>query len=293
MPKNFLGFLIYFESLPRPLAWLVLVMVTVLIGIVDYASGIEASVAPLYLVPVLVSAWSLGQGPGLAFSFIESLTLVFSNWLAGQAYSSAWMLVWNIVLRGTAYVIVASLAATFRRQVRQAEQLALTDFLTGAWNRRAFYQSVAKEIARLERCGGPFSLAYIDLDDFKIINDRFGHEKGDKVLRTLVDVCNANLRGSDLVGRLGGDEFVLLLAETDATMLRKMLPRLVDKIKSGLGNRVSLSVGAVTCTRSPEDVEAIIRHADDLMYEVKHATKNDIRYSIYPDETDSMRAGAS
>ena len=90
-----------------------------------------------------------------------------------------------------------------------------SDPLTGVANSRVFLELLKREIARARRYKRPLTLAYLDLDNFKSVNDILGHAMGDKVLQTVVSTVNANIRVTDVVGRLGGDEFVLLLPETD------------------------------------------------------------------------------
>lgn len=285
MPKgSIFKFVAWFEELSRPWAWAAALFTILGIGLLDFYTGTELSIAPLYLIPVLLVSWCLGRTSGLAVAFLASATLILSNWLGGRTYTSVWILPANIFMRGTVFATLAYVASAFRQHVEQTERLSLIDALTGAWNRRAFYQAITTEIANSRRTGKPFSLAYFDVDDFKVINDTLGHEGGDNVLKTLVSVCMQKARKSDLIGRLGGDEFALLLPETDMNTLQEALPRLLNEVKSALGSNISLSVGALSCTQLPPNVEAVILQADELMYEVKHASKDSIRYADFQAE---------
>jgi diguanylate cyclase (GGDEF)-like protein len=158
------------------------------------------------------------------------------------------------------------------------------DPLTGAANARAFRGRARDEIDRSRRYGRPFTLAYVDLDNFKAVNDRFGHSAGDNLLRLVTDNIRKNLRTTDIFARVGGDEFVLLLPETGPESARAVLDKLQDKVTSSLQEAkwpVTLSVGAVIYLSPPDSVDAMIVQADNLMYQVKHSGKNRIRQEVH------------
>ena len=104
--------------------------------------------------------------------------------------------------------------------------MARIDFLTGVLNSRAFYQIATAEIQRSGRYGHPLTLAYIDLDNFKTVNDEFGHSTGDELLKTVARTFSDNLRSSDYVARLGGDEFAILMTETSAQAALNVVARI-------------------------------------------------------------------
>jgi len=154
--------------------------------------------------------------------------------------------------------------------------------LTGVVNPRFFQELAQMEIHRFERYGRSFLLAYPDLDNFKTVNDRFGHPAGDQVLRIVASSARKGLRKSDVIARLGGDEFALLLPETDEESARLALSKIRDGLleEMRLGNwPVTFSIGVLTCIASPRSAEELVRMADALMYSVKHECKNAMRYS--------------
>jgi diguanylate cyclase (GGDEF)-like protein/PAS domain S-box-containing protein len=163
-------------------------------------------------------------------------------------------------------------------QVLQREkELARTDTLTGLANRRAFYEAVQSERARSARYGRPVTLAYIDLDHFKRINDTLGHAVGDELLACVADALRSTLRASDIVGRLGGDEFAVLLPETNATAAEPLLRKLHEILTLAMVAKswpVTFSLGAATFLDNPPPIEEMIRTADELMYTVKKSGKN-------------------
>ncbi len=162
--------------------------------------------------------------------------------------------------------------------------LANVDPLTGVLNAKAFRSRARDEIDRSRRYGRPFTLAFSDLDNFKEVNDRFGHSAGDNLLRMVTDIVRKNLRTTDIFARVGGDEFVLLLPETEAEAARAVLGKIQNKLRRSLrdaGLPVTLSVGAVIYLSPPDSVDAMIHEADTLMYQAKHSGKNRIRLEVH------------
>ena len=125
-----------------------------------------------------------------------------------------------------AFGSVALLAAAQRDWLRRERAISRTDGLTGLLNGRGFYEAAAVELARSSRYRHPLTLAYVDLDDFKEINDRLGHARGDAVLVAVAHALRRACRSTDLVGRLGGDEFVVLFPETDRDAAEAALVKL-------------------------------------------------------------------
>jgi len=161
-------------------------------------------------------------------------------------------------------------------------KLARIDSLTGLANRRAFYESTELERKRALRHARPLSLAYLDLDNFKQVNDRNGHEVGDELLACVGGIMRANLRAEDLVARLGGDEFAVLLPESDyqaASIAVAKLHRILSDEMQKHCWPVGVSMGMVTFESIPENVEDMVHAADELMYTVKHNGKNRVAFS--------------
>ena len=161
-------------------------------------------------------------------------------------------------------------------------KLARIDSLTGLANRRAFYEGAELERKRSLRRSRPLSIAYLDLDNFKQINDRNGHEVGDELLACVGGIMRANLRAEDLVARLGGDEFAVLLPESDYQAASGAVAKLHRILTTEMQKRcwpVGVSIGMVTFESIPENVEDMVHAADELMYTVKRDGKNRIALS--------------
>ena len=159
------------------------------------------------------------------------------------------------------------------KRLRSLREMSLVDELTGIANRRAIVLATKCEIDRAERYERPLSMLLIDVDDFKSVNDSYGHVTGDKVLQTVAGILNQAVRTSDTVGRLGGDEFVLLLPETDELAAMQIANRLSRRIRAtaipGAAINLSASIGIAT-TRDPKvTVEQLITLADESMYRSK------------------------
>jgi diguanylate cyclase (GGDEF)-like protein len=266
------------------LAVLLCIMLVLLIGVIDYQTGYELAFSLFYLIPICLATWVSGRDLGLLVSILSACAWYVADVLSGHAYSSSLIYLWNTGIRLGFFAVVTYLLAALRVALDHERNLSRTDHLTGAANTRAFLETIQWEIDRYERYKHPFTVVYIDLDNFKAVNDRYGHMVGDKVLHTIVTEIRKRLRKSDVVGRLGGDEFGLFLPETgqDASQV------VVKKIRAGILDAMQLrklpvtaSLGVVTCQGIPQSAEILIKMADDLMYTIKNHGKDGIGYSAF------------
>lgn len=166
-------------------------------------------------------------------------------------------------------------------------RLSRTDALTGLLNRRAFDEEVARRIAHAARNRRPAALLYLDMDNFKPVNDRFGHERGDEAIRMLADALRGCLRSSDVVARLGGDEFAVWLDETDAEGARATADTValaaspLSRFSADLDRPLTLSIGIATLAAGEsEDLSAMLARADKAMYEAKRAGKGQVALDV-------------
>lgn len=259
------------------------VLVIGAIGFVDYLSGYEMASSLFYLLPAAFITWSAGKITGIAASVLAAAVWMLADAGAGHVYSRPIILYWNSALRLGFFLAVTLLLAALQESLRHERQLSRMDFLTGAVNGRYFLEILQAEGERSGRYRRPFTLVYFDVDNFKLVNDRFGHNSGDAVLRTVATAARAHLRATDTVARIGGDEFALLLPETDAKAARaavtKMRSTLLQKMKKD-GWPVTFSMGALTCLGSAQGSEALLKLADELMYRAKREGKNGARFKV-------------
>lgn len=158
--------------------------------------------------------------------------------------------------------------------------LSSTDPLTSVYNRRYFIRKLEEEFDRVKkRNGGMFSVALLDIDHFKLINDRFGHHAGDSVLIKLTQTIKKRIRKIDCLARWGGEEFIILFPRTkldEAELLIEELRNSISKMDTSIANRITVSIGVVEY-RADETVDSIIQRADNLMYEAKKSGRNCVR----------------
>lgn len=252
------------------------------IGYLDYVTGFEVSFAFFYVVPVALVAWSGGLAPGLAIAVLSAGSWLLANWLAGDPVSRSILFYWNAATRLGFFAVVVVLLARLRAALERERALSRMDHLTGVLNGRAFTEVLIAEIDRSRRYGRPFSVAYLDLDNFKTVNDRYGHTAGDDLLRAVAELIQTSLRRTDTVARLGGDEFAVLLPETDAAAAEAAVGNMRAGVAAVMRERdwpVTLSVGVLTCSEPPGGVDEIIARADALMYEAKKEGKDRVAVS--------------
>lgn len=271
------------ENRSQPFWAIIGILLVVLVGVLDVLTGYELSFALFYLLPISLITWHAGKRLGVVTSVISAFVWFASDVMSGHPYSHPAIPYWNSAIRFGFFLITSLLMSALKKALEDQEQLARTDNLTGAVNKSFFSELLQTEIDRSQRFGRPFTVAYIDLDDFKMINDRLGHSMGDKVLFTSVKQAKRQLRTTDIIARLGGDEFAFLLPETGQSEARIVISRVHGCLLEEMHRNdwsVTFSIGVLTCIDMPHTAEELIMQADDLMYSVKNSGKNSVRYSI-------------
>jgi diguanylate cyclase (GGDEF)-like protein len=253
-----------------------------LLGVIDHVTGPEIGVSIIYLAPIGAVAWLAGRGPGLFMAVVAALTWGFIDRRSGTPVSHALIPVWNALVRFGFFTITAWLIADVRRMHAREHLLARSDALTGVSNARAFLESLEHELARMRRTAQPLTLAYVDLDRFKAVNDTLGHAGGDALLREVATRLTGSVRAVDVVARLGGDEFALLLPDTDSAAGGVALERCHEAMRAairetpGLPAGVGATIGAIAFQHAPPSAEAAIRAVDDRMYRAKRAGRDQL-----------------
>lgn len=261
---------------PHSLILALSLLLVILIAMVDFYTSEDISVYVFYSLPIFLAAWFAGLNAGIATAGAGSIA-----WLAVDLMDNT--IPDRLLLYGNAFVrliffIAISLMLTVLRQTLDREiALAHQDFLTGLANRRNFFSAASLELERVRRYKHPFTVAFIDLDNFKSINDRLGHATGDALLTVVGNALRNNTRVTDLTARIGGDEFVILLPETGyeaaQTAVRKLQDELCAAMKSNDWD-VTFSIGMCTYETPPASVDEMIGRPDRLMYAAKQEGRN-------------------
>lgn len=268
--------------------FLLAVLAVILLGVADALGGNEISIAVFYLAPVALAAWYSSRRSGITVALLACLAWYLADIASGLPRSHPAIPIWNALVRFGFFLTNALLIAQVRQYLTTERALARTDTLTGALNLRAFREQLQYSLALARRHKGHLTLAYIDLDDFKQINDQLGHDEGDRVLNSVVQALRSTSRSSDTVARLGGDEFALLMPGTDlkgAMKVLRPLKRALSEIARSDKLRVTCSVGAVTFLQAPASADVAVRAADQLMYAIKRQSKDDIALALFDPRT--------
>lgn len=250
------------------------------IGLIDYATGSEFGMSVFYVVPIFLITWGTQPSLGYAAALVSAVVWLVAEIHADHAYSYPLVPYWNSLIRLAFFLIIAFLLSALKRSL----ELARSDYLTTAINSRFFYELLALEIHRFQRHQRPFTVVYFDLDNFKAVNDRFGHKVGDEVLVAVASSIRNVIRKSDFIARLGGDEFAVFFPETDQQAARvifsKIQSRFIEMVRAR-GWPVTFSVGVLTCVAAPPTTQDLMEIADRLMYLAKADGKNTVKYSTY------------
>jgi len=258
----------------------------VIVGFLDFLTGYEYSFSVFYVLPISLITWNSSQQLGFLASFASACIWLTAQISSGQHYSHSFILFWNTVIQFSFFCIIVILLTLVKNLVQRERQLARTDYLTSAVNSRCFNEIANMEIFRLQRYCHPLTIAYFDLDNFKAMNDKFGHSTGDRILQTVVYTIKKRVRKIDTIARLGGDEFALLLPETDDKVARILIIDIQNLLLEEMQKNnwaITFSIGVLTCKFAPSSIDELVTKVDNLMYLAKFDGKNTIKYSIYTD----------
>ena len=258
------------------------------IGTLDYLTGSDASIALFYLVPIAAATWWLNVRYGLLLCGLSALVRLPEVCSSPSHLAHPLLSWWNAVVELGFFLVVASVLAKLRVTTEHEARLARTDPLTGALNRRSFVEAANRELDRIARYGGPLSLAYLDIDDFKKVNDSSGHDAGDRLLAGVAAVLTDNLRSVDVVARYGGDEFVVILPNAELESAAAAASRALEHLRgipagsggirrgiladSGIGRGVSASIG-VAQWQAPMGTDELLEACDAALLRSKRQGK--------------------
>jgi diguanylate cyclase (GGDEF)-like protein len=275
---------LYFDNRSRYFIGFCSFLLVKLIGFADYFTGYELSFSIFYLLPVSIAAWFGSKNTGLIISCYSAVVWFLVDHFAGHLYSNAAIPFWNSFVRLSFFILITLLIAEIKIRLQKETQLARQDSLTGLMSAGFFKDSISTQFEIALRYNHIVSVGYVDLDNFKFVNDTMGHSEGDTVLRTVGSILKSSLRTSDLAGRLGGDEFAIFLPETDregaGEVFLKIQSMLIDEMKR-MNWPVGFSIGVAVFSKIPVNADAALKFADNLMYSVKKSGKGRIVYEDF------------
>lgn len=251
----------------------------IFLTLLSYYARSEVALSIILMVPVYIIAWYVGPFSAIIISLASALSWDIIDIYSGKIFSNDVIHYLNTLIRFNVFTIISLFLLEIRRHLSQVSYLADTDGLTGLANKLCFFENIKNEAIRNKRYKHPFTIAYMDIDNFKQVNDTFGHNTGDRLLKDVANTIKTNLRNTDIVARLGGDEFAILFPETDYTnsetalqKIRKNLVLTMDLNKWP----VTFSFGAITFKEAMMDINHMTKAVDNLLYNVKKSGKNNI-----------------
>lgn len=274
-----LFFFNYWVSWRKWVAWSICIGFIVLLGMLRSGTGAEFTFASLVLFPVLLIAWIGGKRNGLIMAFLGAAIWVAADIATKGTIAASWNPWVNSLTRLLTYSLVAILTAEVRLLLNMEHEHATFDELTGLLNRRAFYDFGAAEVERSRRYGHPLAVVYLDLDNFKQLNDSRGHDAGDAALQVTARAMFENLRSTDRVARLGGDEFAILLNEVAFAEAEETAEKIFIAVNQALQTYppVTGSMGVACFEKADRSFPEMLKVADELMYEAKEYGKSNVR----------------
>ncbi len=255
-----------------------------LVGLISHFTGPGYALSVFFMFPIVFSSWYDGRRAGLGLSIFSTLVWLGTDFLRIEQFSYIYVPIINETFRLIIFIFVSVLVAEFRKSLEIQKKIARTDSLTGMSNRLAFFETAALEIKRAQRFAYPLSFIYLDIDNFKTVNDTCGHDAGDRLLKMVAKIILHNVRKIDLAVRFGGDEMGILLVETDtdgALFLAKKLQRKLSAEMTRQGWPVTFSMGVGTFQQIIIPVGDMIQIVDKLMYFAKKSGKNKIIHQVF------------
>ena len=268
---------------PAEAAAIVLALVAA-VAVADWVSTAEIAFTLGYMLPLALAAWRLPRAAVVLVAVACAGAWLVVHEGRREIPQSTPVLVVNLVMELLVFLSFGLLLAAMRQRLQHERRLARTDSLTGMPNRRAFHAELERETERCRRYRQPFSIAYLDVDQFKQVNDRLGHAAGDALLKRVAMALQSSVRKVDLVARLGGDEFALLLPGADAigagVVIRRLQALLAEWVEREFS--ASCSIGCLTVLRDPPGMDELVAEVDRLMYRQKAEARGTCRHETWP-----------
>lgn len=271
-------------SMPASVRVVTSVIILAIVAGLDAVTGSEVSFSVFYLFPVSFAGIFVSRRMGFLMAITSAAIWGYLDVKLGLGYSAAWIPYWNSGVRLGFFLIVNELIDMLHNEHEQTRKLSRTDSLTGLANARVFKEHTYQVMAQSRRDGQPFTITYVDLDGFKLVNDERGHSEGDRLLKMIASLIANGVRTTDVVARLGGDEFAILMPATGMENALDALHRIAATFTNHVESHwnVGATFGAVTFKEPPDDVDTAIHHADVLMYRGKAEGRGCILHAMWP-----------
>lgn len=257
------------------------VALVLIISLVRLITGHELALSFFYLIPVCLTAWGAGRLSGILISIFSVLCWLFADLTMQDRFSNPYIPYINEFFRLLMFVFIAHISSGMKEMADLQKKSARTDFLTGIPNRLSFIEYASLEINKSHRNSRPISMVYLDVDNFKTVNDTWGHHEGDLLLINVATTITNTIRVTDFAARFGGDEFGVLLWRSKASdaylVAEKMKEQLLNLVKRKRWP-VTFSMGLVTFDGVPGTVDELVDEADRLMYQAKQSGKNTLKF---------------
>jgi len=247
---------------------------------IDYQVAPWISLSIFHLLPVALITWFVSKEAGFVTCGLSAIAELITHLNKKQPEISFLVPYWNAVVKLMLFLFVSYLLSELHRTLELEKELARTDYTTGIANKRLFFELALLEIKKAHRYRHPLTVVYIDVDDFKDINDTWGHSVGDKFLKISAEAIKNNIRETDIIARIGGDEFVILLPGSGYDTAQIVINRVKKQLLLAIRHQwnATFSIGAVTFINPPNSVDEMLQKADHLMYLVKNNGKNQLKH---------------
>jgi diguanylate cyclase (GGDEF)-like protein len=261
------------------IAWGVILFI--LISGIDYQVKPEISLSIFYLLPISLITWFVRKEAGFVACILSAIAWFITNPNIQQTESGFLVPYWNASVSLIFFFAVAYLLSKWRYALEQEKEFARIDSTTAVANKRLFLELARLELKKAQRYRHPLTIVYIDIDDFKNINDNWGKKIGDQLLQIAAETIKQNIRETDIIGRLGGDEFAIILPGSGYEPANIVTCRVQRELLDAMQKNewcATFSMGAVTFVNPPNSVDEMIHKVDRLVYLIKHNGKNQLNH---------------
>lgn len=248
---------------------------------IDYQVTPQTSLSIFYLFPVSILTWFVGKKTGFVASGLSAMAWFLINSTYSYTENSIFVNSWNAAVMFLFLFIISCLLIELRKAKEREKESARIDPTTGLANKRLFFELARLEVKKVNRYRHPVTVVYMDVDDFRKINDSWGRNIGDKLLQTAAETIKNSLRETDITARIGGDDFVILLPGSGYEPANIVIRRLQKALLSAMEKNewsATFSIGAATFINPPKSVDDMLQRADHLMYLAKNNGKNQIKH---------------